>query len=610
MEPTDVTPLSSETIGQAPYIWADGKPAAFMPLLTAADVPPGTEFGPEAGKTSNPVRIEGATSDLEHIVIRSDNAPLVEVPGAAKKSIYMWHAGQLEAVSELPELEGGAIVLGMLGSGRGSVRHAISEDGARVFWTPSENYTAGTGIGLPALYLRDTTIGKSVRLDVLKSGAGAGEKHPAFNGASADGHVAFFTDSRRLTSNASTSGRDLYRCAVGPLGSGQGCTELTDISAPRIGPGESADVLDQAPAISEDGARIYFVARGKLDGEPNEEGDTAQTGRPNLYLWEGGQGTQFVATLAEGDSLVWGKESSAGFAARISATASPNGRYFAFTSEENLTGYENQNSDEEANTEVFLFDAGAGSDQLSCVSCNPSGAAAVGELLGPPSLFFPPDPAGLWGGRSVAATLPEATETEPFGRSLYRPRSVLDNGRVFFNSVDPLVPADSNGNWDVYQYQPLGLGSCTPQTSSASAVRSGSGCVSLISSGTSDGDAGFLDATPSGDDVFFLTKGKLSVFDRDEQVDAYDARVNGIEAVLRPPQECAGEACQPSVGPPNDPTPASEAFHGAQTPINCRKGQRKVQRDGRTVCVPKKHKKNKRHQKKKKRAGNNGRAGR
>jgi hypothetical protein len=207
----------------------------------------------------------------------------------------------------------------------------------------------------------------------------------------------------------------------------------------------------------------------------------------------------------------------------------------------------------------------------------------------------------------VAATLPQATHTEPEeGRSLYRPRSVLDNGRVFFNSVDPLVPADSNGNWDVYEYQPVGVGSCVAQTSSAAAVRSGSGCVGLISSGTAEGDAGFLDATPSGDDVFFLTKGRLSVLDKDKDLDAYDARVNGIPAVLDPVRECAGEACQPAVAPPNDPTPSSESFRGAETPLNCRKGQHKVHRNGRDVCVPKKHKKHGKNQKKK--AGKSGRA--
>ena len=259
-----------------------------------------------------------------------------------------------------------------------------------------------------------------------------------------------------------------------------------------------------------------------------------------------------------------------------------------------MTGYENRNDSNALNTEAFVYDAEA--DHLTCVSCNPSGAAAVGEKLPEKVNLFPPDPGGLWAERWVAATLPEASRTEPEGRSLYRPRSVLDSGRVFFNAVDPLVPADANGNWDVYQFEPVGVGSCTAATNTAAVSRSGNGCVGLISSGTSNGVSGFLDSTPSGDDAFFLTRGKLSVLDRDLEIDAYDARVGGIAAALNPVRECAGEACQPAVGPPNDPTPGSESFRGAETPFKCKKGQRKVRRNGRARCVRKKHGKHRKRQ--------------
>ena len=606
MEPVDATPLSSESSEQTPYIWSDGAPTLFTPMLTAANVPAGTEFGKGPDEFKNPVRIEGATPDLERVIVRSVKAALTE--GATSPGIYFWEDGDLEPISKLPG--GGAVSNAALGSARGSVRHAISNDGSRVFWTPSIEYDAG-GINLPALYLWDREAGTSVRLDVKQAGAsGTGAKLPAFNAASADGRVAFFTDSQRLTKDASLAGRDLYRCEIGPVEGGLGCASLTDVSAPIKGSGESAEVLDQAPAISEDGARLYFVARGVLDEGANDQGDVAQKGKPNLYLFEEGQGVRFIAALSEEDNLVWGGVptivNKLGFAVQISAAASPSGRFLSFTSEKPLTGNDNEDPSGERITEAYLYDAEASGGQLGCISCNPTGGSAVGELLpGAAPLFFPPDPGGLWAGRRVAATLPQATHTEPEGRSLYRPRSVLDNGRAFFNSVDPLVAADSNGNWDVYQYQPIGVGSCAAQTNSAAAVRSGPGCVSLISSGTAEGDAGFLDATPSGNDVFFLTKGRLSVLDTDKDLDAYDARVNGIEAVLHPPRECVGEACQPSVPPPNDPTPSSESFRGAETPLNCRKGQRKVTRNGRAVCKPKKKQKKNKHKKK---AGKSGRA--
>lgn len=606
LEPTDDTPLSAEASEQTPYRWSDVSPPTFTPLINPSNIPAGTKFGPsaEAGASNNPIRLEGASPDLSHVALRSQEVPLVE--GAVPGSLYMWTEGSLELVSELPEAEGEAAVVGMLGSGRGSVRHAISTDGSLVFWAPSTGYNAA-GIKLPALYLRNTVSDRSLRLDVVQPGAsGAGEALPAFSAASADGDVAFFTDSQQLTEGASPSGRDLYRCEVGAVDGGSGCVSVIDITAPIEGSGESAEVLDQVSGFSEDGTRLYFVARGVLDEAPNELGETPESGEPNLYFWEEDEGLQFIATLANGDFRVWGGEPSLGFSNLISASASPSGRYFAFTSEKSLTGYENRNSDDQATTEAFVYDAEAKGAALICVSCKPTGAAAGGEFLPKKVNFFPPDPASLWESRWVAATLPEPQMSDPEGRSLYRPRAVLDNGSVFFNAIDSLVPADSNGEWDVYQYEPVGLGTCAEETDSAGAVRSSEGCVGLLSSGTSEGDAGFLDSSPSGEDVFFLTRGRLSVLDMDNELDAYDARVNGIKGVLKPIQECAGEACQPAASPPNDPSAASESFHGAKTPINCRKGQHRVHRNGKTVCEKKKQKKHKRgHQKP---ANGNGRA--
>jgi sugar lactone lactonase YvrE len=596
MEPSDNTPLSSEATERTPYLWDDGAPPVFTPLLTSANVPPGTEINPGPSE-GNRVRIAAVSPDLSVIAIQS-KPPLVV--GAAEEGIYAWSDGELEAISELPASEGGGVVKGIAGTGEGSARHAISEDGSRVFWS---SYN-GEG-NFAGLYLLDRTAGESTRLDVKETGgSGPGEVRPAFSGASADGSVVYFTDSQQLTADASPDGRDLYRCEVGDVGGGAlGCTDLTDVSAPLAGLGENAEVIDQLPAISDDGARLFFVARGVLDEEPNEAGEVAEAGEPNLYYWEEGGSPRLVGVLSKEDRLVWGQKLAGGqtinTGVTISAAISPNGRYFTFTSENSLTGYENTNAEGKPTTEAFLYDTEAEEgERLACVSCNPSGAIAIGEQLTDKARNFPPDPGGLWAGRWVAATLPQATHIEFSGPSLYRPRAVLDNGRVFFNSVDPLVAADSNGEWDVYEYEPVGVGSCTANTDTATATRSGAGCVGLLSSGSAEGDAGFLDASQSGDDVFFMTPTSLSVLDRDEEMDVYDARVNGIPAVLHPVQECAGEACQPSVGAPNDPTPASESFKGAQTPLHCRKGQHKARKQGRTVCVHKKKPKHKKHHKK------------
>jgi hypothetical protein len=579
----DDTPLSPLTTERTPYLRENTEPPLYTPLLTSkegfANVPPGTEFD-RVG-----LHLMGANAGLTDIVFVS-NAPLAA--GAQENSLYRWSAGQVAPVSELPADEGGGVIVGKLGSALGSVRHAVSDDGSRVLWGPgSPGY--GASIDFPALYLRDTEREETVRLDVVQSGAGEGPALPAFQGANAAGTVVFFTDSQRLTEDASPEGRDLYRCEIPAGASDDGCASLTDLSAPLSGSGESAQVKDQVSALSEDGARLYFVAEGILDMQPNLEGASAVAGEPNVYLWQQGEGARFVATVSGGDVTTWGglPTQDLGYAGNISAAASPSGRYYAFMSERSLTGYDNRDAaSAEPTEEVFRYDAVT--DALACVSCNPTGASPVGQRI-PNLTATMVDAREAWLNRWMAAILPQA-RVEGFGDTFYRPRAVSDSGRVFFNAVDSLVPGDSNGDWDVYQYEPSGVGTCTPSTAGAAVSRSGQGCVGLISSGTAEEEAVFLDASTSGDDVFLLSSAQLSPLDQDTVYDAYDARAGGVQARLPSSSECLGEACQPPPQTPADSTPASNTFRGAgNVKPHCRKGKRAVKRKGNWRCVQRKH---------------------
>ena len=82
-----------------------------------------------------------------------------------------------------------------------------------------------------------------------------------------------------------------------------------------------------------------------------------------------------------------------------------------------------------------------------------------------------------------------------------------DGSKVFFETPDSLVPADSNGLIDTYEWS--------------------GGAPHLISSGAGDSNSIFVDASPSGNDVYFSTRDRLLRLDRDENSDVYDARVGG-----------------------------------------------------------------------------------
>jgi len=587
LEPRDGMPLSPAASERTPYLRENSQPPLYTPLVTSkegsANVPAGTQFGgDEIHGYRSAVFFAGANPDLSHIVLKSD-VPLVE--GASPHALYEWVSGNLRPVSVLPEDEGGSWVQAILGTDQGSVRHAVSEDGSRVFW--STGFYSAAGIGTTGLYLRDTDVGRTIRLDVAQSGAsGAGEPHPAFQGASADGSVVFFTDSRQLTADASSEGRDLYRCQLSSVSTSLGCVSLVNLTAPSGGSGASAEVEGLVPAFSEDGTIAYFVAKGILAESPNQHGEVAAAGKHNLYLWQEGSGVRFIATLADGDETAWGQTAGLpGYAGLLSAAGSPSGRYFSFMSERSLTGYENADADSgESAQEVFRYDAA--SDRLDCVSCNPSGANPEAEVVQGSSIS---DPRRLWQGQWVAAILPEAAVTagDAFLYPVYRPRAVLDNGRMFFNAIDSLVPADSNDEWDVYQFEPLGVGSCTASAGSASSANAANGCVGLISSGAAGEESAFLDASPSGNDIFFLSPDQLSPLDNDEVRDVYDARVGGAPGMPASNPDCQGETCQPRGAAPSQATPMTMTFRGAGNlrPKRCPKSKRKVRRGGKTRCV-------------------------
>jgi hypothetical protein len=115
---------------------------------------------------------------------------------------------------------------------------------------------------------------------------------------------------------------------------------------------------------------------------------------------------------------------------------------------------------------------------------------------------------------------------------------------------------------NVYEYEPSGVGSCNSATGS---------CVSLISSGGSTLESAFMEATPSGNDVFFLTGARLVPEDSDTAFDVYDARVCTPEEPClttpppAPPGCSAADACRPGEAPQQAPlTPAGTAtFSGS-----------------------------------------------
>jgi len=518
-EPRTTTPLSPQATEHTPYRReADGE---YTPLVTPANVPPGTRFGQLNGQ-GNPetgdVSFKGATSDLSHIVLASSQALQagIGVQGI-EENLFEWSGGSLRLVSELPDGKAATEegVSAELGYQNLIVRHAISRDGTRIFWASAGH-----------LYMRDIRHGQTLRLDAVQPGARGGSGTAAFASASSDGAKVFFTDTSRLTADSTTTARsgdeepDLYMCEIGE-GAGHPACALKDLSVDHNS-GEAADVLGTVIEAGEDGRYVYFVANGVLEPGATRGGcSTTSHGETfiepsgvtcNLYVADTVTGeTRLIARLAARDIPDWAPYFSQ--LGGLTAGTSPDGRYLAFMSERSLTGYDNIDVHSgQPDEEVFVYDAA--SDHLLCASCNPTGArpaGALGRAHGDTRLIDRP---ANWEGRWVAASLPGWTYADR-AVAYYRSRYLSDSGRLFFNAADALEAQDTNGTEDVYEYEPNGVGSC----------RLRAGCLGLISAGTSAEESAFLDASESGDDAFFLTASRLAPQDLDGALDVYDARV-------------------------------------------------------------------------------------
>jgi hypothetical protein len=439
------------------------------------------------------------------------------------------------------------------------VRHAIADDGSRVIFTIGNH-----------LYSRDMLTKQTTQLDAAEPEATKGEVEEAvYQTASSDGTRVFFSDEQALTKN-STASREKFKPDLYEYDLNTG--KLTDLTVSKTS--ESANTRGVVLGASEDGTTVYFVANGVLgEGKPGNCAFKAHEPAPpnatcNLYVEQYNLGEQaweapkLIAVLSNEDLPNWtNNNTNLEF---VTSRVSPNGRFLAFMSERSLTGYNNVDVNSGLpDQEVFRYDHSSG--QVICASCNPSGARPTGvfdvrQELNEPSgegLGLVVDRISAWEGHWLAASLPGWTGAEG-QNAFYQSRYLSDSGRLFFNAADALVPADVNGKEDVYQYEANGEGTC----------HSPSGCVSLISSGKSSRESAFLDASASGNDVFFLTAAPLVPADRDTNYDVYDARVctetspcvtssSSTKSVCTEPEACKGaSATAPAFATPATVNPS------------------------------------------------------
>jgi hypothetical protein len=365
--------------------------------------------------------------------------------------------------------------------------NAITPDGTHAFWTDT-----GPGPDHNHIYVAGATfINEPVSIGPAK-----------YWTATPDGRYAYYTEAGELLRyDTATKARTTIAGETG---------------------GEPAGV-EGVIGAGTDGEYVYLVATGKLAENTNAEEEHAEVGADNVYVSIAGT-LRFIARVDPADNNIEAAKEFTGQGygdwqpdlGSRTAEVTADGHDLIFASGRPLTHYDNSDTaNGKKEMELYRYDATA--NTLGCVSCMPSGA--------PPPIPIP-----------VEA---EPPVTPSFSDTHMTRWISADGTRIFLTSYQQLAPGDTNRTLDVYEWEQAGTAGC-PRA--ASPVDAG-GCIYLLSGGEGAANSYFLEASVSGNDVFFTTRQQLLREGRGDKTDLYDVRVEG--GFTTPTAGCAPSACEP-----------------------------------------------------------------
>jgi hypothetical protein len=419
----------------------------------------------------------------------------------------------------------------------------ISNDGSRILFQVHAGEPEG------ALYMREDGV-RTIQINASEKSVPESPGTAQAWDMSRDGSRVFFTTSEGLVAGDDDGGSDLYMFDVtAPAGS-----RLTRLSFdPATGRTCYAHGLVGA---SMDGHYVYFLCTGNLlPGQPASS--------VGLYSWHDGK-RAFVGSFEDVNlaQLNTPRVTWQFFKELRMSKVTPDGRHLLFMSTVDngfqgrggYSGFDHGSCNGGTPCrELYLYSADTG--RLACVSCDPSGTPPTDDAS---TDIFRPSGVG--------------TPTSHLSHALSD-----DGRRVFFSTANALVPGDTNGVSDAYEYD-----SSTSQ-------------LHLISAGTSESPSYFMEASPDGSDAFFVTRDRLVGWDNDTSYDLYDARIGGgfPEPVVAS-APCEGDGClPPAAARPDPPFVGSLAIRMGNPPPRCRNSKRH-RRGRKGVHCAKHHKHHKR----------------
>jgi hypothetical protein len=480
--------------------------------------------------------LAGASEDGSRIFF-STTAKLATAPGMPQDThqtsaeVYERSGGHTYLVGVLPNGEvpvcgaevgqnenSTVIGAGQLDYGSG----AIAPDGSNVvFHAPGEYPEAACTEKESGIFLRDVVNGSTVKLPgefyAGRTGTGLGEEEKIFT---------FETGRRAIFEYHVTT------------------KQTVEIAS------ETQGLL----AYSANGSRVYYLGP-EYGVFLHEEGVPTPTLVPGTQKGDYGIGHSEISTGAE---LRTSGATQGSTVDNNAPMVTHDGNYFIFLDEDQLTSYNNCSN--YCHSEVYLYDAAT--DGVTCLSCGPAGVAPQGDA----SLL--PDKWGAGKSRDFVPSAPPLVDSRPAEAGT---EAVM---RVVFQTTEGLVPQDTNGAMDVYEWEQGETEGCSRASLKLASLKESAhyseadgGCLYLLTGGMGvepqSGGSRLRGASKGLADIYIETVEPL-LQGVDSTAHVYDVRQGGGFPYAAPAQKgCEPGQCRAEVeGPPLFGAPASAGLTG------------------------------------------------
>ncbi len=428
-------------------------------------------------------RIGVPSSDCRHVVWETK----LRYPGLNNSGIYQSIDGVMSDVGIMPD--GSPASNAALGLPRTNLdrfpENAVANDASHVYFSATSN--SGDDIGKQALYLREGNT--TTKVSATEAPATGVNQKAIFQIAAKDGSRVAFLDNYGLATPSST-GPVAADCKTAPP---QPCAlyvydvetgDLTDVSATSDPANTNGANVAGVLAASDDLSRIYFAARGRLDGKGRSYSRNVAEQTFNVYLSDDGaishvglvRSAELAINVLEGPLLMRGG---------VNSDATADGRSLLFMTAADVVGY-----DSGGVVEAYLYSLE--SDGVICVSCRRDREPSITRM----------------------ESLPIRGN---YDYDTHRRVHMSDDGsRVFFVKEDALTPDAVDGFSNIYVWD---KGTLQLLTTGGPNIEWG---VERTST-----NARIMGASQDGDDVFVATVNPLDPRDKDGMYDLYDFRVGG-----------------------------------------------------------------------------------